>query len=86
MDGDALKVFADPDSGAVLVDGELAVMNGDRCYLYVIDTPDAGEVPARHEDVVAVLRISCSWTLRNTPWRIAEAFVARGVPKRVFGS
>lgn len=86
MSDDALKVFAAPDSCAVLVDGEMAVLTGERCYLYVFDTPDACEVPARHDDVVAVLRISCSWSLRGTPWRIAQAFIDRGIPKRVFGS
>lgn len=83
---DSIKVFRDPDSASVLVDGELAVLNGDRCYLYTIDTPESADVPMRHDEVVAVLRISCSWTLRAVPWRIADAFVRRGIPARVFGS
>jgi hypothetical protein len=84
--GDSINVFRDPDSASVLVDGELAVLSVDRCYLYTVDTPESGDVPMRHEDVVAVLRISCSWTLRAVPWRIADAFVRRGIPARVFGS
>lgn len=86
MDTRALKHFSDPDSGSVLIDGELAVLTSDRCYLYVIDTPDSADVPVRHEDVAAVLRISCSWNLRSVPWRVADAFVRRGVPARVFGA
>lgn len=86
MDLHALKHFSDPDSCAVLVDGELAVLTADRCYLYTIDTPDSAEVPGRFEDVAAVLRISCSWNLRSVPWRVADAFVRRGVPVRVFGA